>query len=116
VEPNLLQYLGAGLAMIVGLTGLFNPRAMEKLLGLTFATTVGLIEIRVLFGSFLVALPLIAILKANVEIFEFYGFAALIAAIIKSAFTVLDKCPISAIYGGILVDVVLASLLLSTLY
>ena len=115
MEPNILQYIGAGLALLVGLTGLFKPRAMKNLLGLDFVTTVGLIEIRVLFGSFLVALPIAAMFKADAAIFEFYGIAALSAAIIKSIFTVLDKCPISAIYIGILVDVILAILLMSSL-
>ena len=115
MEPNLLQYIGACLALIVGLTGLFKPRAMKNLLGLDFVTTVGLIEIRVLFGSFLVALPIAAMIKADAEIFEFYGVAALSAAIIKTTFTVLDKCPLSAIYVGILADVVLAILLMSSL-
>lgn len=116
MEPNLLQYLGACLAMIVGLTGMLNPRAMESLLGLTFINAVGLIEIRVLFGSFLVALPIAAITKADAGIFEFYGVAALSAAIIKTTFTAKDKCPVGSIYVGILVDVLLAVLLLSSLF
>lgn len=116
MDPNPLQYLGTSLAMIVGFTGLLMPRAMKNLLGLDYVNPVGLIEIRVLFGSFLVALPMLALIKADAEIFEFYGFAALSAAIIKSLFTILDKCPLGTIYIGILVDVILAVLLMSSLF
>ena len=42
--------------------------------------------------------------------------AALAAAVIKTVFTVLDKCPIKLIWFGIAVDVVLAVLLLSSHY
>lgn len=115
MEPHLLQYIGAVLAMLVGVTGLFWPLKMKSMVGLTYSNKVGLVEIRVLFGSFLVALPLAAIIKGNAEIFEFYGLAALSAAIIKSTFTYLDQCPLKDIWFGILVDVVLALLLMSTL-
>ena len=116
MTPHILQYIGAALAMLVGLNGLFRPVHMGKLVGLAPATKVGLVEIRVLFGSFLVVLPLMAILSQKAEIFEFFGMAALAAAIIKTLFTILDKCPIKLIWFGILVDVVLAALLLSTHY
>ncbi|MEP6342110.1 MAG: hypothetical protein ABJ275_02260 [Maricaulaceae bacterium] len=116
MTPHILQYIGAVLAMLVGLNGLFRPLHMGKLVGLTPTTKVGLVEIRVLFGSFLVTLPLLAILSQKAEIFEFFGMAALAAAIIKTLFTLLDKCPIKLIWFGIAVDIVLALLLLSTLY
>ena len=116
MTPHILQYIGAVLAMLVGLNGLFRPIHMGKLVGLAPETKVGLVEIRVLFGSFLVVLPLMAMLSRNAEIFEFFGLAALAAAIIKTLFTILDKCPIKLIWFGILVDVVLAALLLSTHY
>jgi len=98
------------------MTGLFNPGAMKNLLGLSYVTTVGLIEIRVLFGSFLVTLPIAAMVLANADIFAFYGLAALSAACIKLTFTVVDKCPLSKIYVGILIDIVLAVLLLSSTF
>jgi len=116
MDAHPLQYLGALLAMMVGVTGLFKPLAMKSLVGVSHVNKVGLVEIRVLFGSFLVALPVVALLKGNAEIFEFYGYAALSAAIIKSTFTYIDRCPLKDIWVGILVDVVLALLLLSTLY
>ena len=116
MTPHMLQYIGAVLAVLVGLNGLFRPLHMGKLVGLAPTTKVGLVEIRVLFGSFLVTLPLLAILSQNAEIFEFFGMAALAAAIIKTLFTLLDKCPIKLIWLGIAVDIVLATLLLSSLY
>jgi len=69
-----------------------------------------------LFGSFLVALPTIAIFHQSVEIFEFYGMAALAAAIIKTSFMILDKCPPKLIWIGIVFDIVLAVLLLSSFF
>lgn len=116
MDAHPLQYLGALLAMIVGVTGLFRPLAIKALVGVSYVNKVGLIEIRVLFGSFLVALPIAALLKGNSEVFEFYGLAALSAAIIKSIFTYIDQCLLKDIWVGILVDVILAALLLCTLY
>lgn len=116
MTPHILQYIGAALAMVVGLNGLFRPIHMGKLVGLAPASKVGLVEIRVLFGSFLVVLPMLAIISQKAEIFEFYGMAALAAAVIKTLFTVLDKCPLKLIWIGIAVDVVLVVLLLSTRY
>ena len=116
MNPHVLQYAGAILAMTVGLTGLFKPDRMNTLLGLTYSNKVGLVEIRVLFGSFLVALPLAAIVYGQADIFVFYGLAAVAAAVIKTTYTFIDRCPVSAIWFGILVDVVLAVLLLSSLY
>ena len=92
----------------------FRPVHMGKLVGLTYETKVGLVEIRVLFGSFLVVLPALALFYGKVEIFEFYGMAAVAAAIIKTTFTFIDKCPVKIIGVGIAVDVVLAVLLLSS--
>ena len=114
--PHFLQYIGAVLAMLVGLNGLFRPLRMGKLVGLAPTSKVGLVEIRVLFGSFLVVLPVLAMISQNAEIYEFFGMAALAAAILKSLFTILDKCPIKIIWIGIAVDIVLAALLLSTQY
>ena len=111
-----LQNIGAVLALMVGLNGLFRPLHMGKLVGLAPETKVGLIEIRVLFGCFLTTLPLILLFKQDAQFFTFFGYAALAAAIIKSAFTVIDQCPIKAIRVGIAVDVILAALLLSPLY
>ena len=112
IEPTNLQYLGAGLAMIVGFTGLLNPRKMARGVGLSYTNKVGYIEIRVLFGSFLVALPLYAIAQNKAELFVFFGIAALAATIIKLNFTLIDQCPLKDIWFGILVDVVLAFCLL----
>ncbi len=112
----LIQSMGACLALIVGLNGLIRPIHMGKLVGLSPANKVGLVEIRVLFGSFLVVLPIVLIFRQNSDLFEFFGIAALAAAIIKSSFTILDKCPIKLIWFGILVDVVLALTLLSSVY
>ena len=50
------------------------------------------------------------------DIFVFYGLAAVAATVIKTTYTIVDRCPVSAIWFGILVDVVLAVLLLSSLY
>lgn len=116
MEPHVLQYIGAGLAMLVGLNGLFRPLHMGELVGLSPDNKVGHIEIRVLFGSFLVTLPVMAMIMGRAEIFEFFGMAALAAAIIKTGFTFIDKCPLPMIAVGIAVDVVLAALLLSSLY
>ena len=116
MNPHLLQYIGASLAMIVGITGLFKPNQMKSLVGLTYSNKVGLVEIRVLFGSFLVVLPLAAIIYGKADIFVFYGLAAVGAAFIKTTYTFIDRCPFGAIWFGILVDVVLAFLLLSSLY
>gem|GEM_PF-2555479 len=115
METHLLQYTGAVLAMSVGITGLFKPNKMRSLLGLTYTSTVGLVEIRVLFGSFLVVLPLAAVVYGKAELFVFYGLAAVGAAVIKTSYAVYDKCPFKAIWPGILVDVLLAFLLLSSL-
>ena len=116
MNPHFLQYIGASLAMIVGLIGLFIPNQMKSLLGLTYSNTVGLIEIRVLFGSFLVVLPLAAIMYGQADIFVFYGLAAVGAAVIKTTFSFIDRCSFDAIWFGILVDVILALLLLSSVY
>ena len=88
---------------------------MGRAVGLSYINEVGRIEIRVLFGSFLVALPLSAIWVDRADLFVFFGMAALAAAVIKSTFTIIDKCPIQHIWLGILVDLVLAILLLSSL-
>jgi len=116
MEAHTLQYIGAVLAMVVGTVGFFKPNAMKDLLGLTYSNAVGKIEIRVLFGSFLVCLPLVAIVMGQAQFFVFYGVAGVSAAIIKSVFAFIDHCPFKAIIGGIIVDVVLAALLLSSLY
>ena len=116
MTPTILQYLGSGLAMIVGLNGLIRPVAMGKLVGLRHSHPVGLVELRVLFGSFLVALPVYAICRNEAALFEFLGVAAFAAAVIKSTFTVIDRCPLKYIWGGILVDVVLAICLLSSTF
>lgn len=116
MEPHILQYIGAGLAMLVGLNGLFRPLHMGELVGLVPDNKVGHIEIRVLFGSFLVTLPLLAIIAGQAVIFEFFGMSALAAAIIKTSFTIIGKCPFRMIAVGIGVDVVLAALLLSSFY
>lgn len=111
-----MQNAGTCLALIIGLNGLIRPIHMGKLVGLMPETKVGLVEIRVLFGSFLVVLPIMLLLKQSTLLFEFFGTAALAAALIKSSFTVFDKCPIKAIWSGIAVDVVLAITLLSSLW
>jgi hypothetical protein len=116
MEPHIFQYAGAGLAMIVGVAGLFKPRQIKSLVGLSYDNAVGLVEIRVLFGSFLVVLPLAAIVYRQADIFVFYGLAAVGAAMIKTTFTFVDRCPLNAIWFAILVDVILALLLLSSLY
>lgn len=116
MDSHFLQYIGAALAMLVGLTGLFKPDQMKSLVGVTYSNKVGLVEIRVLFGSFLVILPLAAIIQGQADIFVFYGLAAVAAAIIKTTFTLIDRCPLSAIWFGIAVDVLLSFLLLSSLY
>ena len=116
MEPNSLQYLGAGLALIIGLNGLIRPLHMGMLVGLEPVNKVGHVEIRVLFGSFLVALPLLAMIKGQADLFAFYGAAALAAAVIKTGFAIQDECPLHDIWLGILVDIVLAALLLSSLY
>lgn len=113
IEPTYLQYLGACLAMIVGFTGMLNPEKMAHGVGLSYTNKVGLVEIRVLFGSFLVALPLYAIWQNKAELFVFIGVAALAATIIKSSFTLIDRCPFRDIWFGILVDAVLTVCLLS---
>ncbi len=116
MTPNILQIIGACLSMIVGLNGLFRPVQMGKAVGLKHSNLVGLIELRVLFGSFLVALPAYALWQNNAELFTFFGISALAAAVIKTSFTVIDKCPVPLIWFGILVDAVLAMLLLSPFY
>ena len=104
------------LAMVIGLNGLFRPLQMGSLVGLTAANKVGQVEIRALFGTFLVTLPALVLIKGQVELFEFYGMAALAAAIIKSSFAIIDGCPIEAVGVGILVDIIIAVLLLSSRY
>lgn len=116
METHILQYAGAILALMVGLNGLIRPLNMGKIVGLAPENKVGLVEIRVLFGSFLVTLPVFAMLKGDAALFVFFGAAALAAAVIKSTFTIIDKCPIKDIWVGISVDVVLALLLLSSVY
>lgn len=116
MAPHFLQYVGAILAILIGLNGLFRPLVMGRAVGLAPETKVGLVEIRVLFGSFLVTLPILAIVSQKAEYFVFFGMAAVAAAVIKTTFTVLDKCPWKAIWFGIAVDVVLAILLLSSTY
>ncbi len=112
MTPHFLQYVGAALAILIGLNGFFRPLHMGRLVGLAADTKVGLVEIRVLFGSFLVVLPALAIVSQKAELFEFFGMAAVAAAIIKTTFTYLDQCPLKAIWFGITVDVILAILLL----
>ena len=73
MTPHILQYIGAVLAMCVGLNGLFRPLHMGRLVGLAPETKVGLVEIRVLFGSFLVVLPALAICH---EMQRFLNFSA----------------------------------------
>jgi len=53
-------------------------------------------------------LPLYAIWQNQAEPFVFFGVAALAATVIKSSFTVIDRCPPKNIWFGILVDVVLS--------
>lgn len=115
MNPTTLQIIGAILTMIVGLNGLFRPASMGKAVGLKHENLVGLIELRVLFGSFLVALPLCALLLQQRDFLLFYGVSALAGAIIKMLFTVIDKCAWKQMSIGILVDVVLAFCLLSPL-
>ena len=112
----LIQNIGAGLSLIVGLNGLLRPVHMGKAVGLEHNNLVGLVEIRVLFGSFLVALPIYALWRQQSELFIFFGVAALAAFVIKTSFTIIDKCPWPLIRVGILVDAVLALCLLSPLY
>lgn len=114
MTPTHLQHIGAGLAILIGLNGLFRPQSMGRAVGLQHINAVGHVELRVLFGSFLVALPAYALWQGQVVLFEFFGVAALAAVIIKSSFTVIDKCPIGDIWFGILIDVVLAGCLLSS--
>jgi len=116
MDAHFLQYIGALLALFVGLNGLIRPLNMGKIVGLAPENKVGHVEIRVLFGSFLVTLPILAMIKGEAAFFVFFGAAAFAAAIIKSTFTIIDKCPIKDIWIGIAVDVVLAVLLLSSLY
>lgn len=116
MSPTILQVIGACLSMVVGLNGLFRPVKMGNAVGLEHNSLVGLVEIRVLFGSFLVALPAYALIQQQRELFIFFGVAAIAAAIIKTSFTIIDKCPWGAIWFGILVDVVLAFCLLSPLF
>ena len=61
MTPGILQIVGACLSMIVGLNGLFRPVKMGHAVGLQHSNLVGLVELRVLFGSFLVALPMYAL-------------------------------------------------------
>ena len=112
----LLQNAGASLSLIVGLNGLLRPVHMGKAVGLEHSNLVGLIELRVLFGSFLVALPIYALWRQQSELFTFFGVAALAAFVIKTSFTWIDKCPWPMIRVGILVDAILALCLLSPLY
>lgn len=114
MTPTLLQYIGAGLAILIGLNGLFRPIVMARAVGLKSFNLVGHVELRVLFGSFLVVMPLYALWQNQVILFEFYGVAALAAAIIKSLFSLIDKCPFKDIWSGILIDVILAVCLLSS--
>lgn len=116
MSAGLLQYLGAILAMAVGLNGLFRPVHMGRLVGLVAENKVGLAELRVLFGSFLVVLPLILIIKGESAFFEFFGAAALAAAVIKTGSALYDQCPWKLIWVGIATDTVLAFLLLSSLF
>ena len=88
---------------------------MGKAVGLKSINPVGQIELRVLFGSFLVALPVYLIWGNQSSLFEFFGIAALAAAIIKTLFTFIDRCPVKEIWVGILVDIILAICLLSSL-
>ena len=112
----LFQNIGACLALIVGLNGLLRPVHMGKAVGLEYSNLVGLVELRVLFGSFMVALPIYALWRQQSELFIFFGVAAFAAFVIKTSFTVIDKCPWPMIRVGILVDAVLALCLLSPLY
>ena len=112
----LLQNIGAGLALIVGLNGLLRPVHMGKAVGLEYSNLVGLVELRVLFGSFLVALPVYALWQQRSELFIFFGVAAFAAFLIKTSFTIIDRCPWRLIRVGILVDAVLALCLLSPWY
>jgi hypothetical protein len=89
---------------------------MGEAVGLKPISLVGLIEIRVLFGSFMVALPFYALYRQESELFIFFGIAALAAAIIKTSFTLIDHCPWEDIWFGIMVDIMLALFLLSPLY
>jgi len=115
MTPTTLQIIGACLAMLVGLNGFLRPIKMGDAVGLKHSNLVGLVEIRVLFGSFLLALPLYALWQQQSGLLTFYGVAALAAAIIKTSFTVIDKCPWDKIWFGILVDAILAFCLMSPL-
>jgi len=116
MSAGFLQYLGAILAMAVGLNGLIRPVHMGRLVGLAPENKVGLAELRVLFGSFLVVLPMILIIKGESQLFEFFGAAALSAAVIKTGSALYDKCPWKIIWVGIATDIVLAFLLLSSMF
>ena len=116
MDAGLLQYCGAGLAILIGMNGVLRPVHMGALVGLVPDNKVGLAELRVLFGSFLVVLPLLAIANGKAELFEFYGAAALAAAVIKTGSAVIDRCSWTMIWLGIAVDIVLAVLLLSSLF
>lgn len=116
MEPTILQYIGTALAMLIGLNGLFRPVIMGKAVGLKHSHLVGLVEIRVLFGSFMVVMPSYIIFLNKAEFFVVFGVAALAAAVIKSTFTIIDGCPLKYIWSGILVDVVLSVCLLSSFF
>ena len=83
--------------MLVGMTGLINPWKVHSLPGPSYANRVGLTEIRVLFGRFLVALPGFAIWVGEAHQLMFSGIAAVAAAAIKSIFAAIDKCPLQSI-------------------
>ena len=116
MTPTFLQYVSALLAIGIGLNGLFRPESMGKAVGLAYTNEVGRTELRVLFGSFLVALPVSAIYTGRSEFFEFFGIAALAAAVIKTVSAVLTKDLFADIRVGIAVDVVLALCLLSSVF
>lgn len=100
MTTEILQIIGACLSIIIGLNGLFRPVKMGHAVGLRHSTLVGLVELRVLFGSFLVALPAYALWQQDADLLIFFGISALAAAIIKTTFTIVDKCPVSEIWFG----------------
>ena len=69
---NALQTIGAILATILGLNSRFLLSKMSNVVGHEYNNPVNLVEIRVLFGSFFVALPAYALKQLQSELFTYY--------------------------------------------
>ena len=80
---DLLQYLGAGVSLILGLIAVFSPRLIEKFISIQGTGKEGQSEIRATYGGFFIGISLFAILSQNQVVYITLGIGWVCAAFIR---------------------------------